>query len=147
MVVRVNRFRKACTCVEAEGIVWRQGRWWLGQTVSVKSHAVDQRVEHVWQVIEVVLGTVVTYVQRSEQLEIGELYSTRKVDKLVRVARLLRYVKVDHVEQRALLSVVGAPVDIIAWTEDGITLNLLPPDKLRVGTVNKVHTGNFLLYL
>lgn len=94
-----------------------------------------------------VFGTVVTYVQCAEQFEIGELYSARKVDKLVRIARLFRYVKVDHVEQWTVLSVVCAPVDIIARAEDGVTLNLLPPDKLRVGSVDEVHAGNTLLYL
>lgn len=93
------------------------------------------------------LGTVVTYVQRAKQFKIGELYSAREVDKLVRVARVFRYVKVDHVKQRALLFVVSAPVDIIARAEDGVTLNLLPPDKLRVSSVNEVHAGNFSRYL
>lgn len=97
--------------------------------------------------IQSVFGTRITYVQGAEEFEVGEVYSTREVDEFVRVARRFRYVKVDHVKQRAIFFVVGAPVYIITRGENGVTLDFLPPDQLRVGGINVVHAGNFSRYL
>ena len=57
--------------------------------------------------IQSVFGTRITYVQGAEEFEVGEVYSTREVDEFVRVARRFRYIKVDHVEQRAIFFVLA----------------------------------------